>query len=214
MKTKFYLIRHGQSQGNLLGLFLGHTDMDLTELGYRQAEMAAEYLKDIPVDVIYSSDLQRAYHTGCPTAQRKGMEIHTSPALREIFAGAWEAEKFTDLLVKYPEEYGNVWRFDIGNARCTGGESALELQSRVIGELRRIAEENPGKSVMVFTHATPIRVFKAHCDGLAPQEIASIPWATNASVTTAEYENGEFTLLSYSVDHFMGDCVTSLGANV
>ena len=42
MKTKLYLIRHGQSQGNLLGLFLGHTDMDLTELGYRQAEMAAD----------------------------------------------------------------------------------------------------------------------------------------------------------------------------
>ena len=214
MKTKLYLIRHGQSQGNLLGLFLGHTDMDLTELGYRQAEMAADYLQDIPVDRIYSSDLQRAYHTGCPTAKRKNMEIIKSEKLREIFAGDWEEQKFTDLMERYPEEYGKMWRQDIGNSRCVGGESVPELQTRIVAELRRIAEENPGKSVMVFLHATPIRVFAAHCKGVSSNEIKDIPWASNASVTSAEYEDGKFTLLEYSIDHFMGECVTSLGGNV
>ncbi|MBO5868861.1 MAG: histidine phosphatase family protein [Oscillospiraceae bacterium] len=214
MKTKFYLVRHGQSQGNLLGLFLGHTDMDLTELGYRQAELAAEYLKDIPVDVIYASDLQRAYHTGCPTAEAKGMEIHKSAALREVYAGLWEERAFDDLMVEYPESYGKVWRLDIGNAQCDSGESVMDLQKRIVTELQRIAEENPGKSVMIFTHATPIRVFAAHCRELSADQIKDIPWASNASVTTAEYEDGKFTLLEYSIDHFMGELVTSLGKNV
>lgn len=213
MKTKLYLIRHGQSRGNLKSLFLGHTDMDLTELGYRQAEMAAEYLKDIPVDRIYSSDLQRAYHTGCATARLKGMEITKTARMREIFAGDWEKVSFDDLVEHDGEAYG-VWCRDIGNARCTNGESVMELQSRIVAELQRIAEENPGKTVMIFTHATPIRVFKAWCDGSAFGEIKDIPWATNASVTTAEYEDGKFTMLDYSIDHFMGEFVTALMGKV
>ena len=45
MKTHIYFIRHGQSEGNLKDLYLGHMDLDLSELGYRQAEKAIEYFK-------------------------------------------------------------------------------------------------------------------------------------------------------------------------
>ena len=69
-KTRLYMIRHGQSEGNLKNLFLGHTDMDLTELGHLQAEMAAEYLATVPVDVIYASDLKRAFHTALHTSEK------------------------------------------------------------------------------------------------------------------------------------------------
>ena len=58
-----YFIRHGQSLGNQLGVFLGHTDLDLSELGYRQAACTAQYLKDIKIDKVYSSDLLRAENT-------------------------------------------------------------------------------------------------------------------------------------------------------
>ena len=54
------MIRHGQSIGNLNRVYLGHTDWDLTELGYKQAELVCEYLKDEKIDIIYSSDLIRA----------------------------------------------------------------------------------------------------------------------------------------------------------
>ena len=75
MKTKIYLVRHGQSEGNLHDQFIGHTDIALTELGRRQAEMAAVYLESIHLDAIYSSDLQRAYDTACATAKRKGLPV-------------------------------------------------------------------------------------------------------------------------------------------
>ena len=57
MATKFYLIRHGESQANKNGVFIGHTDIDLTEKGHKQAQLTAEYLKDVTVDAIYASDL-------------------------------------------------------------------------------------------------------------------------------------------------------------
>ena len=55
MKTVFYLVRHGQSMGNLQERMLGHTDEDLSELGYRQAAITFEYMKDWHIDAIYSS---------------------------------------------------------------------------------------------------------------------------------------------------------------
>lgn len=213
MKTTVYLVRHGQSVGNLHDQFIGHTDIELTELGRQQARLAAQYLKDLPVDAIYSSDLMRAYDTAMETAKLKGLPVIKTAGMREIYGGQWERKVFPTLRESHGEDF-SVWCDDFGNARCTGGESVLELQERIVGEVRRIAEENPGKAVMIFCHATPIRVFRAHCDGASPAAMGEIPWATNASVTHAEYEAGEFRLVAYSVDHFMGSLVTALPDDV
>ena len=55
--TVFFLVRHGQSIGNAKREFLGHTDKDLSELGYLQAQKTADLLANERIDVIYSSDL-------------------------------------------------------------------------------------------------------------------------------------------------------------
>ena len=74
--TRIILIRHGQSIANFIGKFAGHSDFDLTELGHRQAELAAGYLlKNEKIDKIYASDLLRAYNTAVPTAKALGLEI-------------------------------------------------------------------------------------------------------------------------------------------
>ena len=208
MKTTIYLVRHGQSVGNLKDQFMGHTDTPLTELGLQQAEMAAAYLKDIPIDAIYSSDLQRAYNTACATAKRKDMPVTKTKNMREIFGGKWETVEFPKLHEQYPEDFG-TWCHDFKNCRCTGGESVLEMQARIVAEVKRIAEENHGKSVAIFCHATPIRVFNIHCTG-----DWNVPYPSNASTTVAEYENGEFKLVQYSIDHYMGDLVTALPEDV
>lgn len=208
MKTTIYLVRHGQSVGNLHDLFIGHTDIALTDLGMQQAKMAAGFLKDIPLDAIYSSDLQRAYNTACATAELKGIPVIKTAQMREVYGGAWEEVSFGDLHKLYPEDFG-VWCNDFKNCRCTDGESVMELQQRIVAEVRRIAEENPGKSVAIFCHATPIRVFAIHCE-----KNWEIGYASNASTTVAEYEDGEFKLLQYSIDHYMGDLVTALPDDV
>ena len=208
MKTRIYLVRHGQSEGNLQDRFMGHTDTPLTELGFRQAELAASYLKNIHLDAIYSSDLQRAYNTACATAKQKNMPVTKTMKMREIFGGKWETVVFSQLHRDFPEDF-DTWCNDFKNCRCTGGESVLEMQSRIVAEVRRIAEENPGKSVAIFCHATPIRVFNIHCT-----EDWDAPYPSNASTTVAEYENGKFKLVAYSIDHYMGDLITALPDDV
>ena len=208
--TKLYLIRHGESQGNQRDAFLGHTDLDLTDTGRMQALKTAEYLKRFPIDAIYSSDLLRAYHTAEATSALINIPITKEKRLREIFCGEWEDQPFSLLLEKYPQSYG-AWINDIDNAHPDGGESTLELQRRVIEALQEIAANNLGKTVAVFTHATPIRCFTAYCKGC--EKIKSVPWASNASVTEVEYKNGRFQLVAYSQDDFLGDLVTVLPDN-
>ncbi len=69
--TRLIITRHGQSIANAQYRFAGHSDFDLSEIGHKQAELAAEYIsKNFTVDYIYSSDLLRAYNTALPTAKR------------------------------------------------------------------------------------------------------------------------------------------------
>ena len=192
--TKFIVIRHGESLGNAKWVFLGHTDWDLTETGYKQAEKTADYLDGMKIDAIYSSDLMRAYNTVLPIAKRRNMEIIKSEKLREIYAGEWEGMVYTDIEEKYPENH-SVWMNDIGNAVCNGGESVKELQIRIKTELERIAKENPNKTICIGTHATPIRTMLCEWNGLPITETKSFSWVQNASVTIVNYnDDGSYTL--------------------
>ena len=82
-KTRLFLVRHGESIGNAQRCFLGHTDLDLTEYGYRQAKCTADFLSDIRIDEVYSSSLIRAYNTALPNAAMRSLTVKRSDMLRE-----------------------------------------------------------------------------------------------------------------------------------
>ena len=189
MKTKILLVRHGQSLGNLRETFLGYTDLDLTELGYRQAEALAKRLRDVPLDAVYSSDLCRAVNTVLPAARDHGLTVTPDKRLREIFAGEWEGVTFDEIARRFPADRA-LWKQNIGLSRPTGGESVTELTARVKAALDDIAESNPGKTVLVGTHATPVRSVMTRLRGYPPERMAEIDWAPNASITTVVYEDG------------------------
>ena len=212
--TKLLIIRHGQSEANLQGVFVGHTNSPLSALGKRQAEVTADYVvSNFHIDAVYASDLERAFYTGKAVADRLGLVPHADSGMREIFAGDWETVKFDTLSTEYGEPY-QLWLRDIGLAQCPNGESTAQLQSRIVATLRRIAEENDGKTVVVATHATPIRTFMHHCSGLPLSEMKNIPWVSNASVTTVHYENGVFNIVTPGYDAHLGDMRTALPKNV
>ncbi len=205
MTTKIYLVRHGESTANEEGLFLGQKNRDLTQKGHLQAEKSAEFLKNKEIDKIYSSDLDRACQTAEHLAVKKGMKVITDKGIREIDAGEWDFKKFTDLPTLYPEEYA-VWLTDVGHARCTGGESFVETQERVYSAMERIAQENLGKTIAIYSHGTAIQSFICKVKGVDLSRVRKdLPYATNASVTTLLYTDGKFTVEEYSRDDFMGE---------
>ena len=212
MSCKLIFIRHGQSIGNKIRTFLGHTNLDLSELGYAQADITGKYLSERKIDAIYCSDLLRAYNTSLPLAKYKNLIPQQRQNLREIFAGEWENRPFEELLAN--KETYSIWKENIGFAVADGGESVWQVRNRIIKEVTDIAQINDGKTVAIFTHATPIRTFFSYVRGMSREETKNIPWPTNASVSEAIYDNGKFTEISYSIDDFLQENTSNLPKNV
>lgn len=213
MKTLIYIIRHGQSVGNRDGVFFGHTDGPLTALGREQARCAGAYLEraGIQPDALYASSLCRAYETAS-LAYGGGKPI-LCDGLREIYAGVWEGMLYEDIIKKHNDDY-RVWFTDLGNARPTEGETVAALSRRVVDTVLKIAAENEGKTVLIGTHATPVRVLEAYARGLDISEAHTVPWAPNASLSAYLCEGNTVTPIFYGFDAYMGDMATTVAKNI
>ena len=212
--TTVLMVRHGESEANRNNIFAGNFDADLQGRGQEQAEKTAEFVaKSYKVDVIYASDLKRAFKTGKAIGDLLGIEPIPDRRLREISAGKWEGEKFDDIAARYAEDY-SVWLNDMGNARCTCGESTRELGERILAALTDIAENNGGKTVLIATHATPIRVMQTYCTYGDFGRMQEVKWVSNASVSEFIYENGSFRCGKMSQDSHLEELRTVLAPNV
>ena len=90
MNTKVIMVRHGETEWNVLCKFLGSADIPLNEKGRRQAGYMKEALKDTQIDVIYSSPMLRAYETGVIIKGDRDVAVMKDDELREIGCGKWE----------------------------------------------------------------------------------------------------------------------------
>lgn len=212
--TTLILVRHGQSLANAQKFFAGQTDAPLTSIGVEQAELTGRAVaKNYSIDRVYASDLQRAFRTASSAAEILELPVQPEQGLREINAGLWEGVAFEILMKRHAEDY-RTWRENIGEARCTGGESVKELACRVEATLRRIAEENPGKTVLIGTHATPIRAMMSLVTTGSVEGMKDIPWVTNASFSELFYENGIWRFGLTSQDSHLAERITRDSANV
>lgn len=211
-KTTIVLVRHGQSEANLTDTFAGHSGYSLTPLGRQQASRAAEYIKNTyPVDAVYSSDLPRAFQTAEYTARAFNLPIVTDAHFREIFAGQWEGVQFDRLEADYPEDFA-IWQKDIGNARCTGGESVKELIERVYQGLLGIADK--GKCIVIATHATPLRAALWKASDVSNVDIQNISWGSNCAVSEFTLEDGKLTAVCVNYTGHLEGIETSLPTNI
>lgn len=212
--TRLILIRHGQSEANLTRRFAGHFNAPLTELGRRQAEKSAEYVAaNYEVSKVYASDLARAFATGQAVADRLGIDIIPDVRLREICAGKWEGMEISRIAEEYADDY-RVWMSDIGHSRPTDGERVSDLAKRVLGVIKEIAEQNEGQTVVLATHATPIRATECTVKHGNLEPMKDIPWVTNASISELIYENGSFEFKTVSYDEHLAGLQTGMPANV
>lgn len=208
--TRVIMIRHGQSVANAEGRFAGHSDYDLTELGRTQALLTAAYVcEHEKVDVIYSSDLLRAYNTALPVAEQAGLTVIPCPALREIYAGKWEGMLISDIDKKYPEDF-RAWKYDFSNARCTGGESIDEVYSRTVAIARELAERHDGCTLLLSAHATVVRALSAHACGLPAERINEIEFSHNASVNIFTFADGRFAPERLNIHEHLGELTTGV----
>ena len=207
--TRIYVIRHGESVGNLHRICLGHTDLDITELGMKQAKKTAEALSGIDFTAIYASDLIRAVHTAEPHAKMRGLDVNTSPDFRELYFGNWENASVLMLKEKFHEQFMIGWRQNFGTFTAPRGESVVAMAERMEEGLKRIAKEHRGENILLTSHAAAIRALWGKISGHAPSEWAdAYPFPTNASYSVLEFDGERLIPVSYSNDSHLGELVT------
>ena len=206
-QTKIIFIRHGQSIGNATKTILGHTDLDLTDQGYLQSNITAERLKNEKIDVIYSSDLIRAYNTAVPNAKMRNLPILTSKNLREMYIGDWENQKADEIIAKWGREvFVGQWHDNFGLFQFPEGESIKDGGYRFYNEVLDIAKKNSGKTILITSHAAVIRAFWAIISNVEWKDLAStIPFPTNASYSIAYFDGKSFIPCEYSCDSHLSD---------
>lgn len=161
-----YLVRHGETQGNIDDKAQGHLDVPLTETGKLQAKAVAERLSDVEFDAVYSSDLKRAFDTAkAITAQRPELQIQTRSELREYHFGNYEDMPWDEVGNTDPQLFQRwknlTTRIDI---KFPGGESMRDAWERVGGVLREILSEHQqgDETILIVGHGGSLQAVLAH----------------------------------------------------
>ena len=141
--TRLYLIRHGQVAGFETPRFNGHTDVDLSPLGREQLEAVAEDLREVELDAVYSSDLQRARYGGEALVSTRGLELRIAPEFREMNFGIWEGLSFDEVEERYPGAMEHRQK-EMLTYRMSGGESIKDIYDRIGTALNGLLDGNRG----------------------------------------------------------------------
>lgn len=197
--VRIYLVRHAEAMGNVLEFFQGRTDCEISEKGKAQLERLAERFRDIPIEALYSSPLKRTISTAEAVNRYHGLPIITVPEIVEINGGKWEGTKWSELPVRFPDEY-RLWTEEINRFQAPCGESTAQVYDRMRSAVDRIAEENFGKTVAVVSHGMAIKAYLNYADGRSWDNYADPGWADNTAVSLIEYDDDMIPHIVYKND--------------
>ena len=190
--TQLIIVRHGETEWNVKGVWQGQLNSPLTERGEKQAEAVAVRLKDYPIAHIYSSDLGRCIQSASPTARILELELKTDIRLRERGFGVLEGMSKEESQERYPGVWSGLSRKDIDFAP-EGGESLRQKQVRFEEVYLEIAERHVGETVVVFTHGGGVDAILRTSLGIGIE--AERPYTLwNSALNIVSYLNGHWTV--------------------
>ena len=191
-----YLVRHGQSEGNVLRTFHGQTDYPLTEKGREQARQAAEKLRETSFSRCYASDLVRAWDTAQACLEGRGMEAEVCLPLREQFVGEIEGLSWDEMGQRYPglrERYIQDWF----HTTPPGGESPDDMMARVSVCVDEIIQR--GEDALLVAHFGSLGLILNHLGLVTQEQSLTEEWNFGQGTYTAiRIEDGKAELICFN----------------
>jgi broad specificity phosphatase PhoE/ribonuclease HI len=185
--TMTHLLRHGQTEHTPERRYSGRNDLPLSRTGRAEAAAAAERAKALGVDVVVASPLRRTRETAEIVAGALGLPVVLDEDLVELDFGDLEGLTFDEARAKHPLA---ARRFlDDVTVAAPGGESIVDVSNRVARARRRILSQHAGRTVLVVSHVTPIKLLLAaglgagdevvHRIFLDAAALSSIAWSSD-----------------------------------
>ena len=157
---RLWLVRHGETEANVAGLYSGHAPTPLTERGIAQAQTLSTLLRDVPVDNVLCGELERARHTTQLILGDREIPVRNMPELNEMFFGDWEMRHHRDLAREDAENYA-VWCNDWQNATPTNGEGFQAFSLRVERFIAQLDDYKMCQNLLVVSHQGVLSVLIA-----------------------------------------------------
>jgi broad specificity phosphatase PhoE len=154
--VQIFLVRHGATDWNLQGRCQGATDLELNDIGIRQAEQIAAALANETIDGIYSSNLKRAQQTAYFISLNHRLPVQIEKDVRELDHGELEGLTFAEINENY-SQFIQQWRIEPAEIRVPGGEKLVDVAHRAWNGLNRIVRRHAAEeTVVVVSHNFPI----------------------------------------------------------
>lgn len=197
MDMRLFLIRHGQTPANVLGLLdTAHPGPGLTELGARQAAVIPDAFRFESIDAIFASTLLRTQLTAQPLAADRLLDVQVADGLHEIEAGSLEGRSDRASVRTYLE---TVFAWGAGNldVRMPGSSNGHDFFTRFDADIAAVASESG--TAAVFSHGAAIRVWTAaRARNVPPMFAGSNDLGNTGVVELAGSPEDGWTLVSWA----------------
>ncbi|AZV58781.1 histidine phosphatase family protein [Clostridium sp. AWRP] len=187
---ELYIVRHGETVWNTEKRMQGRKDSPLTKKGIRQANELAKRIKDIRINVIYSSPLGRAMKTAKILRAQRNIPIIKDDRLMEIDLGDWEGLDEKEIKVKNSKELYNfgtnpkIYKPD-------NGEKFEQVKIRAVSLIKDIMNNCAEKHVLIVTHTITLKTMMAYFENTSLEKFWDSPYIYQASLSQVNITKGK-----------------------
>ena len=196
---KLYIVRHGETEWNVIKRFQGQLNTPLTEKGMEKLRKTGKKLENVLFDEVYTSELGRTVASAEIILNENNgyknnkLELQKLAELNEVYFGVWQGLTYEEVFLKYPEEgnnyFYNVKNYKAENVEAEKLEDALE---RFLKGINKILDSYESGNILVVTHGT---VFEMFMNYVANDSIFDIDERTlmgNGDYKVFSYKDGKF----------------------
>ena len=196
---KLYIVRHGETEWNVIKRFQGQLNTPLTEKGMEKLRKTGKKLENVLFDEVYTSELGRTVASAEIILNENNgyknnkLELQKLAELNEVYFGVWQGLTYEEVFLKYPEE-GNNYFYNVKNynAENVEAENLKDALERFLKGINKILDSHESGNILIVTHGT---VFEMFMNYVANDSIFDIDERTlmgNGDYKVFSYKDGKF----------------------
>ena len=196
---KLYIVRHGETEWNVIKRFQGQLNTPLTEKGMEKLRKTGKKLENVLFDEVYTSELGRTVASAEIILnenrgyKNKKRELKKLAELNQDYFGVWQGLTYEEVFLKYPEEgnnyFYNVKNYKAENVEAEKLEDALE---RFLKGINKILDSYESGNILVVTHGTAFEMFMNYVANDSIFDIDERTLMGNGDYKVFSYKDGKF----------------------
>ena len=196
---KLYIVRHGETEWNVIKRFQGQLNTPLTEKGIKKLKETGKKLENVLFDEVYTSELGRTVASAEIILnenrgyRNKKRELKKLAELNEVYFGVWQGLTYEEVLLKYPEE-GNNYFYDVKNYKAENveAENLKDALERFLKGINKILNIYKSGNILVVTHGTVFEMFMNYVANNSIFDIDERTLMGNGDYKIFSYKDGKF----------------------